>query len=704
MSQTIIRTVSRVLAACAAACFWVAAHAQPGDSLTSAESRFLAARDAARSGNLTALEEFASWADGSPLDIYIRYWLVSISLSKSSFFTPETEIQQFLSKEAGSLLAERLRGEWLRRLARNQDWSRFLQVYRDLQKPDDDLRCLSWEGRIATGDKKAFDEIVKVWPSLTFAPAACMPVLRMAVSQGKVSNDEAWRLFRRRVDTRGPARAKAILAWFSDGSGKMFDQAVRNPKRYLDRTAAKSISTRVGQEMALTALTRLARDDVSAAHSRFLRLSGRLTNEQRAYGWAMLALHAAQDHMPEAVIWFNNAGNIPMSATQRAWRVRAALRTENWQDVLSTISSLTADERSQPEWVYWRGRALKALKRLDEANREFQSIAGAANFYGLLANEELGRPFDPRKTYLASVAALDTPTEAADDSDGGADAADAGSDENAPENGGGGVKDGAMEAGADALAVSAPAATLSGPPADKHPGFQRALAFYRLDMRKEAIQEWNWALRGRDEAFRLAAARLALNNHIYDRAITSAELANPGGAWDLRFLTPYRELIEPRANINHLDLAWVYGVMRQESRFIIPSRSPTGAQGLMQVMPATGKFVARKMGLYYHPGLLRDPETNVEIGTGYMRMILDELEDDYILAAAGYNAGPGRARRWRSAMPLEGAIYVETIPFEETRDYVKHVMSNTVIYAALLQGKPQSLKTRLGTIMPKPGD
>ena len=215
------------------------------------------------------------------------------------------------------------------------------------------------------------------------------------------------------------------------------------------------------------------------------------------------------------------------------------------------------------------------------------------------------------------------------------------------------------------------------------------------------MREWNWALRGRDTAFRLAAARLAVNNYLYDRAITSAELANPAGAWELRFLTPYRELIEPHANSKNLDISWVYGVMRQESRFIIPSRSPTGAQGLMQIMPATGKWVAGKLGLYYHPGLLRDPETNVELGTEYMRIILGELEGDQVLAAAGYNAGPGRARRWRASQPLEGAVYAETIPFDETRDYVKQVMTNAVIYAALFEGRPQSLKARLGTIQPR---
>ncbi len=221
-------------------------------------------------------------------------------------------------------------------------------------------------------------------------------------------------------------------------------------------------------------------------------------------------------------------------------------------------------------------------------------------------------------------------------------------------------------------------------------------------MRLDAIREWNWALRGRDEGFLVAAAELALRHDIYDRAINTAELASAQDHFELRFITPYRQVIEPQVRRQGLDMSWVYGLMRQESRFIAPARSSAGAQGLMQVMPATGKWVAGKIGLpNYNPRLLTDPDTNVLLGTSYMRIILDDLDNHPVLASAGYNAGPGRARRWRDERPLEGAIYAETIPFDETRDYVKKVMANTVIYAAMLEGRPQSLKARLGTIAPR---
>jgi soluble lytic murein transglycosylase len=218
------------------------------------------------------------------------------------------------------------------------------------------------------------------------------------------------------------------------------------------------------------------------------------------------------------------------------------------------------------------------------------------------------------------------------------------------------------------------------------------------------VREWNWSLRGRDDRFLLAAARLAEKSGLYDRAISAADRTVQEHDYSLRYLTPYRERIEPNARERGLDLAWVYGLMRQESRFIPAARSSVGAQGLMQIMPSTGKWIAGKLGMKgYQVGWLSDPETNVMFGTTYMRMVLEGLDDHPVLASAAYNAGPGRAKKWKDGRPLEGAIYAETIPFTETRDYVKKVMANAVIYAALLDGRAPSLKERLGTVNSRNG-
>jgi soluble lytic murein transglycosylase len=293
---------------------------------------------------------------------------------------------------------------------------------------------------------------------------------------------------------------------------------------------------------------------------------------------------------------------------------------------------------------------MKAGGRTTEADALFGKIAGQTHFYGNLADEELGHTVLPPPKATATTAEE-------------------------------------LKAAQD------------------NPGIRRALAFFRLDLRTEAVKEWNWALRGMSDRELLAAANLAKRNQIWDRAINTADRTRNEHDFSLRFLAPYGETVRPAAQNQSLDDAWVYGLMRQESRFITSAKSNVGASGLMQLMPATAKWVARKIGLRsFNHGQVNDTETNVLLGTSYMRLVMENLDNHPVLASAAYNAGPGRAKKWRADQALEGAIYAESIPFSETRDYVKKVMSNAVYYSALFNGKPDSLKTRLGTIGPKTAD
>jgi soluble lytic murein transglycosylase len=167
---------------------------------------------------------------------------------------------------------------------------------------------------------------------------------------------------------------------------------------------------------------------------------------------------------------------------------------------------------------------------------------------------------------------------------------------------------------------------------------------------------------------------------------------------------PFRESVVRRSQEIGLDPAYVYGLIRQESRFIMDARSSVGASGLMQVMPATATWTAKKIGLSpFTPSMLVDRETNIAIGTGYLKLVLDDFAGSMPMAAAAYNAGPSRPRAWRNGPVMEAAAWAENIPFNETRDYVKKVLANTTVYAAMITGQPQSLKARLGTIGPREG-
>jgi soluble lytic murein transglycosylase len=241
---------------------------------------------------------------------------------------------------------------------------------------------------------------------------------------------------------------------------------------------------------------------------------------------------------------------------------------------------------------------------------------------------------------------------------------------------------------------------------------QRALYAIKIGLRQDGVREWNYATglvdsagqRGRlNERERLAAAQLACDQGIWDRCINTSERSVQMDAMQ-RYPMPFKQEVVDASRSIGLSPAYVYGLIRQESRFILDAKSSVGASGLMQIMPATAKWTAKKMGMKnFRPEQLQQRQTNIAIGTGYLKLVLDSFSGSMPLAAAAYNAGPSRSRLWRgqSGSPtVEAAIWAENIPFHETRDYVKKVISNTTLYAALLTGQPQSVKARLGSIGP----
>jgi soluble lytic murein transglycosylase len=379
-----------------------------------------------------------------------------------------------------------------------------------------------------------------------------------------------------------------------------------------------------------------------------------------AWAWASLARQTAMKLQPEAADQFLRAERVNRKGKELelpddllAWKVRAALRADGgkprWQQVTQAIDAMSPAEQKDPAWVYWKARALQALAKDSQEGETLKTssqalltgIAAQLNFYGQLAAEDLGQPqtLPPKPTPL-------TPAER------------------------------------EVVA--------------SHPGFARALALISIGLRNEGVREWNFSIRGLSDRELLAAAQLACDREVWDRCINTSDRTRSEIDMEQRFPAPLRQDVSTRAQEIGLDPAFVYGLIRQESRFIMDARSGVGASGLMQLMPSTARWTAKKIGMPYSAALITDRDTNLRLGNAYLKLVLDDVGGSQPMAAAAYNAGPGRPRKWREGPLLEPAIWAENIPFPETRDYVKKVLSNAAYYAMAMGGKGTTVRSRLG--------
>jgi len=611
---------------------------------------FLAAHAAVRSGDYDKLARYDARLQGYLLEPYVESWLLRPRLEDAS----AEEVRAFLVRQQGTLLAEQVRSEWLKVLGKKRQWELFEAEHPLLASDDNDIVCYALLARWQRKDDSALAELRTQWYAPHQLPEGCVPLAEALIVNGQYTNRHVWERVRLLLEAGAVSTAwrtaEYLPAKEALDRGQLF-AAAAGPQRHLD-DRKKNLSQRAARELTMFALYRLAQNDPLAAAARWeSKLRARFSTAEQGYVWGQLALQAARHNLPEALEWYRNAeaAQAPLSDEQLAWRLRAALRQSDWAQVKMTAAMMSPLQRNEPAWIYWEGRAAQALGSPAEARTLFARIAGEHHFYARLAAEELGLSLTiPPKGY--------TP------------------------------------AAEEVAAVAA------------QPGFQRALALYQLGQRFESVREWIWAIRGMDDKQLLAAAEFARQNGMFDRAINTADRTLALHDFGVRYLAPYRETLGESARAQQLEEAWVLGLVRQESRFISAIRSSAGAAGLMQLMPATAKWVARRMGMHdYSWARVTDTDVNAALGTYYLRHVLDGLDGSPVLAAAAYNAGPGRARRWRDTRPLEGAIYAETIPFNETRDYVKKVMNNTMYYAAMLGDPVRSLKARLGMIAPRGG-
>jgi soluble lytic murein transglycosylase len=656
------------------------------------DDAFLAARDAFRNNDPTRAAIFtqrvATLDSRYPLAGYLEYWSLQRQIidygNALTASAPDDAIRGFIGRNPNSVVGDLARRDWLIALGKRGEWTTFeAEMPKFALNDDAQVTCFHLTARAlrqirgtsptadappsdAEAGRASIAELLRLSRNAVAQPrdyasdtGACATLARVLVAEKRLNQTEIWGWIRGASDNNNAnaTRRYALLLSDSERGGdstrffKQLDVVLDKPALWLARSAGDG-GGRWQRELTVLAFARIARTDPTMGAATLQRPpADLLTPAEVAYVYAQTAAAAAKKQMPEANDWSRKSlAAENLSEDVLGWQVRGALRAEDWKLVEALIEKMPPEMRrpqaNEGTWTYWLGRAYKAQKKNEAAQAQFRLIADQFGFYGQLATEESGQ-----------LITLPTRAQAASE-----------------------------------VEVAA-ARTL--------PGFARALYFYRLDLRREGNLEWNFALRGMTDRELLAAAEWANRNQLLDRAVNTADRTRNEHDFSFRFLMPFKAQMEEKTTAAGLDIDWVYGLIRQESRFVQVAHSSVGASGLMQLMPATARYVAKRIGMdSYRPEGVADIETNLTLGTSYLRMVLDDLDNLPVLATAAYNAGPGRPRAWRATLtrPVEGAIFAETIPFPETRDYVKKVMSNATYYAVLISGNPQSLKSRMGFV------
>jgi soluble lytic murein transglycosylase len=624
------------------------------------------ARDALKRRDRARLDSLRQQAQRQlhPLASWVDYWHIGLRLGEAN----TAELEQFYQRWPGSYVEDRLRNDWLLELGRRRAWQDFAQDMPRFKMNDDrEVSCYAIlaEHELGRTQPDLRERAMAAWMAQREADDGCRLMGKTLVQAKVLGNDAVWTKLQQAIEVNRPRVARQTAELLGAPVEKAVTEITDNAVKALDAKRVWPVPH--APALAALALARRAQESPEDAAKRMTeRWERQMPPAWLAWTWAQIGRQAGFKGQSDATQHYRRAWEAvdrsgkpaAWSDETLAWGVRTALRSGDAVSsrlVLRAVDAMSEREQKDPSWQFWRARALmqtardgiEGVAQRDDATQSLRRIASPLNFYGKLALEELGQP----------IALPPRPTKPS---------------------------------------------TSEREAAQQHAGLSRALRLLALGLRSEGVREWNFSLRGMGDRELLAAAERACEREVWDRCINTSDRTRQEIDLEQRFPTPFRRDVLAKTGEMGVDPAYVYGLIRQESRFITDARSHVGASGLMQVMPATAKWTAKRIGLPFKPEMITDRDANLRIGTAYLKIVLDDFGGSQAMAAAAYNAGPSRPRRWREGPVIEAAAWAESIPFNETRDYVKKVLSNATLYSALLgQGQP-SLKARLaGHIGPR---
>ena len=557
------------------------------------------------------------------------------------------DIEEFLERHDGEPVTYRLRRQWLRGLADRREWRKFLEWYPGGRSVD--LKCHHARALLETGDVAGGLSAARgLWMSGKSQPKACDPVFAVWLESDRFAPSLAWERIGLAM-ARGNVRLARYLERFLEPEDRplaaLWREVHENPRR-VGKARLDGESSKV-QTIIAHGLERIARRDPDGAVRALSALEERieLRDAVRARVARRIGLSFASRHEPQAVEWLWRVDGAHADVHMLRWRTAAAVLHSRWKEVIDGIASMPDEERGRERWRYWRARALEATGEAEEARVEFESLAQERDYFGFLAADRMETAYRFNHSPLGVASAT----------------------------------------------VERVAAL---------PAMRRALEFLALERRVEARREWRALIHGLGEEELKAASWIARCHQWHGRAILTIVRTPERDDLELRFPVDYRGIVESASSRRGLAPATVYAFIRQESAFMADARSPAGALGLMQIMPRTGRMLMRSIGrkLRSRKQLLV-PDLNVDLGTRYIRSLLSKTGGHFVLAAASYNAGPHRVRSWLpEEAEVEADVWIDNIPFTETRRYVRRLLAYGAIYEHRLGLQPTRLKERMPVV------
>ena len=600
-------------------------------------------------GNISGYRRLEQQLQDYPLYPYLKFEEIKDKLGHDNY----KDVQRFLVENPGTPLATRLQYLWLKSLARKHQWETLIDNF--YYTNDIGLQCDFARALIEVKQaQRAYSVLDGLWMTAHSLPSRCSHPVDKWFAAGGLTQDKVWERIRLAMQSRRTNLAISLSKYVDPKDRfwvRMWAKVQRDPEfvmQVYDRF--EHTDTQMLRWVIGDGLRRMSRTDAPSA-------------AQHWYDWRdQFKFSSTEKDRIERRLTLALASSDP--ATSKTWlkeleldaddhRINElytinALQDQDWETALGWINHMSDEEKQSDRWRYWRGRSLEALGRPDEARSVYLLSADSRSYYGFLSADRAGMnyQFDHRPLSFSS-------------------------------------KD------------------LS--PIEKIPAIERARELFALNQVVDARREWNFALQQLDKPQMLKAAQLAYEWNWHDRAIITLAQANYWDDLEKRFPLAHRELVINYAHKQNINPAWAFAIIRQESAFTNDARSHAGALGLMQLLPRTARQIARSLQLRFQRNDLLDVDTNVRLGINYLKKVENIFKGNKVLATAAYNAGDARVRQW---LPKEGGVlpadvWIEIVPFNETRDYLQRVMTYTVIYEERLGQTPVPLLERM---LPIPGE